>query len=213
MVYAPDPRPDYYRYLPGYYQNTNRYYQSLLSYYQSNPDALQVQWDKLYEANSGNVRTVNDANGIAGNSITGKRSVYILSNRVNDIRRIIANTVYNSKLNKVTALTAGAHYQQQVNHYYQEVKDLLGGDFWVNINQFAERDFPHDAAPVQYDLNRPNRIIKAGGQYGYDYKITINQAAAWAQLLFNLNYFDLFLAGEFRKQYSIVPGLTATAFS
>lgn len=194
---APDPRPDYYRYLPSYYQNTSpQTYQSLLDFYKSNPDALQVQWDKLYDANRGNLRTIADADGIAGNNVTGNRSVYILSDRVINSQRLIANAVYNSKLSAITTLTAGANYQQQENHYYQEVKDLLGGDFWVNINQFAERDFPNDRNSVQYDLNHPNRIVKQGGQYGYNYKIKMSQAAAWAQLVFKLNYFDVFVAGE-----------------
>ncbi|MCH5715819.1 hypothetical protein [Niabella hibiscisoli] len=63
------------------------------------------------------------------NNVTGKRSVYILSNRVNDIKRLMGIMVYNNKLTQALSLTAGANYQQQVNHYYQEVKDLLGGDF------------------------------------------------------------------------------------
>ncbi|GAB3418895.1 TonB-dependent receptor [Niabella aquatica] len=193
---APDPRPDYYRYLPGDYAGNNpALYQSLLLHYQYNPDALQVQWDKLYEANRGNVRTVNDADGMAGNNVMGKRSVYILSDRVTDIKRISANTVYHSKLNDRLTLTAGVNYRQQVNHYYQEVKDLLGGDFWVNINQFAERDFPDDPLAVQHDLNQPNRIITKGEQYGYNYKITMSHAMAWAQLLLKLNHFDLFFTG------------------
>ncbi len=194
---APDPRPDYYRYLPGYYQQDKpSTYPSLLTYYQSHPDALQIQWDNLYEANRANIRTIADVDAITGNNLTGKRSVYILSNRVIDIKRIMANTVYNLKINSIASLTAGANYQQQTNHYYQEVEDLLGGDFWVNINQFAERDFPNNSNSVQYDLNHPNRIVKQGDQYGYNYKINIGQAAAWAQLLFRLRRFDVFMAGE-----------------
>lgn len=194
---APDPRPDYYRYLPSYYEATNpATYQSLVTHYQQHPEDLQIQWEKLYEANSANTRTINNADGVAGNNVTGKRSVYILSNRVNNVRRLMANTVYNGKLTDALTVTAGANYQQQVNHYYQEAKDLLGGDFWVNINQFAERDFPTDPDAVQHDLSQPNRIIKAGEQYGYNYKITMLQVAAWAQVLFQLRSFDFFAAAE-----------------
>ncbi|MCH5600131.1 TonB-dependent receptor [Niabella ginsengisoli] len=205
---APDPRPDYYRYLPSYYANDNpEIYQSLQNFYQSNPNALQVQWDKLYGANIGNMQTINNADDIMNNDVSGKRSVYILSNRVNDTKRFLANSVYNAKLNKAITLTIGANYQQQINHYYQEVKDLLGGDFWVNINQFAERDFPNDIDAVQHDLNQPNRIITKGEQYGYNYKITTSQVAAWAQLLFNLKRFDLFVAGEMSNTSFFRTGL------
>lgn len=194
---APDPRPDYYRYLPGYYEGTNQaIYQSLLNYYRQHPGALQIQWEKLYEANSANTRTINNADGVAGNNVTGRRSVYILSSRVNDIRRLMGNIVYNGKLTNTLTATLGANYQQQVNHYYQEVKDLLGGDFWVNINQFAERDFPTNPDAVQHDLSKSNRIITTGEQYGYNYKIVMMQLAAWAQLMLQLRSFDLFAAAE-----------------
>ncbi len=194
---APDPRPDYYRYLPGYYETTNpATYQSLITHYQKHPGDLQIQWEKLYEANSANIQTISNADGIPGNNSTGKRSVYILSNRVNDVRRLMGNTVYNAQLSDALTVTAGASYRHQVNHYYQEAKDLLGGDFWVNINQFAERDFPAEPGAIQHDVMQPNRIITAGEQYGYNYKITMLQVAAWAQVALQLRSFDLFAAAE-----------------
>lgn len=51
----------------------------------------------------------------------------------------------------------------------------------MNVNQFAERDFPVDNVANQFDLDNPNRILKAGDKFGYDYNININKAAAWAQ--------------------------------
>lgn len=193
---APDPRPDYYRYLPSYYAGSNpRMETSLKQLFANDPDLLQINWHKLYDVNRGNIVTINNVNGEAGNNITGKRSLYILSNRVNDINRIIANTVYNTKLNNI-GLTAGANYQRQVNHYYQEVNDLLGGDFWVNVNQFAERDFPNNNTSLQYDINKPNQLKKNGEPYGYNYNMTMTKAAAWAQVLFNLHFFDFFIGGE-----------------
>lgn len=194
---APDPRPDYYRYLPSYYTNTNPFLANeLKNHIQSNPDALQINWANMYDANRKNILSINNANNIEGNTVTGARSSFILSDRVTNQKRLAANTTFNSKLNSKISFTAGLSYQQQVNQYYQEVKDLLGGDFWVNINQFAERDFPNDPNAVQYDLDHPNRIIKKGDKYGYDYKMTMKNMAAWAQLVFTLKHFDLFAAAE-----------------
>ena len=194
---APDPRPDYYRYLPSYYaQNRPALFQKLLAGYKADPDALQIQWDRLYTANTGNIRTIANVDGIAANAVTGKRSVYILSNRVNNSKRFLFSSIYNSMITDMTTITTGVHLQQQINHYYQEVGDLLGGDFWVNINQFAERDYPNDPNAVQYDLNRPNRIIKKGEVYGYNYKTVVQQALAWVQILLKLPFFDTFLGGE-----------------
>lgn len=194
---APDPRPDYYRYLPSYYETTEpAKMEALTNLFRSNPNLLQVNWNDLYEVNRNNYTTIYNVNGEAGNNASGNRSLYILSNRVNDLQRFIGNTVYNTRLGKSIALTLGANYQKQVNQYYQEVKDLLGGDFWVNVNQFAERDNPNDPNALQYDVDKPNQLKRNGDQYGYNYKMTMNRAAAWAQSVFTYNHVDLFAAGE-----------------
>lgn len=191
---APDPRPDYYRYLPSYYDLTEpAKAQKIRDAVREDPNLLQVDWNNIYDANRGNIVTAMDG---SGNSITGMRSVYILQNRVNDLDRILFNTNYNTKLTDALALTVGANYQKQANRYYLEAKDLLGGDFWLNINQFAQRAYPTEPEKWQYDVDNPNRIIKNGDKYGYDYKMTMNKAAAWAQLVFTLTKFDLFAASE-----------------
>lgn len=194
---TPDPRPDYYRYLPSYYQETNPVLAKRLSdLYKTNPAELQVDWDNFYSVNEKNTATITNANGISGNTENGARSLYILSDRINDQKRIAASTVLNIKVNDKIALIAGANFQQQINHYYQQVKDLLGGDFWVNINQFAERDFPNNPDAVQYDLDHPNRIIKVGDKYGFNYRINMLNTNVWAQTIFTLKHFDLFFSGR-----------------
>ncbi len=191
---AADPRPDYYRYLPSYYDLTEpNKAERLRASMRANPNMLQVDWHGMYDANRGNILTVTDG---SGNSVTGARSVYILQNRVNDLNRILFNTNFNTKLTDVLGLTVGANFQQQGNRYYLEAKDILGGDYWLNINQFAQRGYPTDPQKWQYDVNDPNRIIKNGDRYGYDYKMTMNRGAAWAQLLFTLTRFDIFAASE-----------------
>ena len=191
---APDPRPDYYRYLPSYYDLTEPAKADMMrDAIKKDPSLLQVDWHGMYDANRGNIVTVTEG---SGNNITGKRSVYILQNRVNDLNRILFNTTYNTKLTDILGLTVGGNFQRQMNRYYLEAKDILGGDFWVNINQFAQRAHPTDPQRWQYDVDNPNRIIKNGDRYGYDYKMTINRGAAWAQLQFTLQKFDIFAGSE-----------------
>ena len=74
--------------------------------------------------------------------------------------------------------------------------DLLGGEFYVDLNQFAERDFPSDPNANQNDVNHPNRILNVGDKYGYDYDININKPAGWLQLVFKYKKVDFFAAGE-----------------
>jgi hypothetical protein len=194
---APDPRPDYYRYLPGYYEEENpalaQQLTILLSAYEP---ARQINWDNLYNTNRNNTATITNANGVEGNTITGNRSFYILGERVTNSYRFAANTVLNSRLNEHIDFTGGISYQLLRNNYFQRVADLLGGQFWVDLNQFAQRDFPNNPDVYQNDLNRPNRITYKGDQYGYNYNININKPEGWAQLVFKYSKVDFYVAGE-----------------
>lgn len=192
-----DPRPDYYRYLPSYYAETDPGQAAMLQDAMSNDITLrQINWDKLYLANYASNETIVNADGIAGNNITGHRSRYILEERVTNTKRINANSVLNTRVGDHSDLTFGASYQQQNNNYYKKVNDLLGGEFYVDLNQFAERDFPLNSTVNQNDLNRPNRILHKGDRFGYDYNMHINRLAGWGQGVFKFTKVDFFLSGE-----------------
>ncbi len=208
---APDPRPDYYGYLPSAYADDPVQQQQLQQLYSTDESARQINWQNLYNVNRNNLETINDVDGIAGNSATGLRSLYILSERVTDTKKFNINSTFNSTFGNVR-FTGGVSYQFQKNNYYEEVNDLLGGQFYVDLNQFAERDFPNSPDAYQNNLNDPNRILHVGDKYGYDYDIDINKAQAWAQGSFKFKKFDFFFAEQisetqFYRYGNVVNGL------
>ena len=192
---AADPRPDYYRYLPSYQLDSNFAAQQLEAM-RTDVNLRQINWDKLYQTNYSSMMTIQNANGIPGNTVTGRRSRYILENRVIATNRYNFNTTLNANLSEHVDLTTGGSFQYQKNHYYKEVEDLLGGDFYVDLNQFAERDFATDPNANQNDLNNPNRIVGVGDRLGYNYDIDIKRAAIWAQTVVKFNKVDFFLSAE-----------------
>ncbi len=192
---APDPRPDYYRYLPSY-QNDPYQKQQVEDLLRNNEAARQINWQKFYDINRDSYATIYNADGIPGNNVSGHRSHYVVQERVTNTQRFNFNIVLNTRLSDHIELTAGESYQRMKNHYYQRLNDLLGGDFYVDLNQFAERDYPTDPNANQNDLNHPNRILKAGDKFGYNYDININKITAWLQTVFKFNKFDFFIAGE-----------------
>lgn len=192
---AADPRPDYYRYLPSY-QLDSSFRAQQLEMMKSDVNLRQINWDNLYNTNYGSVQTIQNANGIPGNTVTGKRSRYILENRVINTSRFNFNTTLNANLNEHVDFTAGGSFQYQKNHYYKEVEDLLGGDFYIDLNQFAERDFATDPGANQNDLNRPNRLLGVGDKFGYNYDIDIKKAAVWAQTIVKFRKIDFFISAE-----------------
>lgn len=192
---AADPRPDYYRYLPSYQLDTVVKLQTLFAL-QNDVDRRQINWGALYNTNYISNETIKDANGIQGNNVTGKRSHYIVEDRVTYTNRLNFNTVLTAAVSEHLDFNAGGSYQYQKNKYYKEVNDLLGGEFYVDINQFAERDFRGNTDAIQNDLNNPNRILRKGDKFGYNYDIDIKKAAVWAQGIFKFRKINFFLAAE-----------------
>ena len=69
---------------------------------------------------------------------------------------------------------------------------LLGGDFWIDVDQFAEQDF-EDENIAQNDLLNTNNIIRKGDRFGYDYDIQVNKNNLFSQLEGKLKKIDFFV--------------------
>ncbi len=208
---AADPRPDYYRYLPSF-QNDSVLRLSIEEAIKGKEGAQQIQWDKLYEINKKSIETISDANGIQGNSITGLRSHYIIEERVTAINRIDLTSLFKTQSESGIGFTAGLSFQLQQSHYCKRVEDLLGGEFYVDWNQFAERDFPSDNLAIQNDLLRPNRLLGKGDTFGYDYFLKTSQIRAWAQMVVTKKKVDFFVSNElsysnFLREGNVTNGL------
>ncbi|MBS1644038.1 MAG: TonB-dependent receptor [Bacteroidetes bacterium] len=188
---AENPRPDYYRNLPSY---------ALLNGDDPNASLFnaqkQVDWDKMYNANYMNVQTMQDVDGIPGNDIVGRRSVYVLGDYVDNTKKISFNTTLNKVLGEHINVQGGLQYIYQKTESYKELSDLLGGDFYVNLNQFAFQQNIPNASYDQYDLAHPNRLIRVGDKYNYDYISHFTKAFLWGQSVFNYNKVDFFVAAR-----------------
>ncbi|MEP7236236.1 MAG: TonB-dependent receptor [Ferruginibacter sp.] len=192
---AADPRPDYYRYLPSYQDDpvlAEQIRQALIN----DVNKRQINWDVLYQTNYGANDVVHNANGIAGNDVSGRRSRYIVENRIINTTKYSFNSTLNTTVTENIIFTAGITYQSQKNHYYKEVDDLLGGEFYVDVNQFGERDFPTNTGAAQNDLNNPNRILHEGDKFGYNYDLNIKKGSVWLQGVFKFRKVDIFIATE-----------------
>lgn len=193
---APDPRPDYYRNLPSYYENEGKTDQAneVREMWRSDPNTRYINWDRLYNVNYHNEEAYTDPEG---NILAqGKRSKYIIEDRRNDQKQINASMVFNTKLSDVFKLDAGINYRNNTTANFNKIKDLLGGDYWVDIDQFAERDFAYDNDIIQNDLRNPNRIVKKGDTYSHNYDANIQEYKLWAIATANLLKVDAYAGIE-----------------
>ncbi|MNJ86763.1 hypothetical protein D3C87_42670 [compost metagenome] len=184
-----NPDPTYYRNLPSYY--TSMYDGNTFI---GNTEAnlleasrarfltnRQINWDAMYAANQ---RTE------AGNS------VYALYEDRTDDKTWTANSILNTQLSDNIILNAGATYRKLKSHNFQNMLDLLGGQYFSDYDNFYTGDF------AQSDLNNPNRQIGVGDTYGYNYNLLADIADAFTQFKFNYSKVDFYLAQSFsRSQY------------
>ncbi|CAG5078894.1 Plug domain-containing protein [Parvicella tangerina] len=182
-----DPRPDYYRYLPSYsynggYTESGDMYNALWT--ANDPTTTQLDFNSMYFANSKNLYTVENANG-TGETVVGNRSKYIIEEYRQDPTRLGIYGVYNNQLNDNLHLMAGVNGYNYKSENYRLIKDLLGGDYWLDVDQFAERDFD-DPEVAMNDLSTPNKIVKEGDRYSYDYDIHIQYGEVFSNMDFKI---------------------------
>ncbi len=176
---APDPRPDYYKNLPSYYDVQGKYDQAneVREMWYSDPYTRYINWQKLYNVNYNNDQTLMGENG---NVIAkGKRAKYIIEDRRNDQKQLSASMVLNTRITDKIKLDGGLNFRKNKTSNFKTIKDLLGADYWLDIDQFAERDFGNNTNIIQSDLRNPNRIVKQGDTYGYSYDAHILKYDLW----------------------------------
>lgn len=182
---AKDPRPNYYKYLPYYNREEEGY----------SWDNQHVDWDFFYFANGKNLYTLQDVDGIDGNDLTFNRSKYIVEDRRIDHNQIKANTLISYDLNKDLSITGNVNYTWYKGRHFKLIDDLLGGDYWVDIDQFAERDFA-DPILAQSDLDNPNRLTEDGDVFGYDYDANIQKVGGIIKADYSIGDLDFYLGTE-----------------
>lgn len=179
---ARDPRPDYYRYLPSY-ELTPAVAADIAEQWKTNEKVSQIDWNRIYQANY-----------LA--NLEGKQAVYTLEERRQDHTQFTYNLLVNREINTHVNYSGGLDLSSYTGHHFKVMNDLLGGNYWVDIDQFSQRDFSGNTIILQNDLRNPNRIIKVGDIFGYNYDIRVNTGDLWSQAEFSYNRFDYFIAAN-----------------
>ncbi|HMQ47897.1 MAG TPA: TonB-dependent receptor [Saprospiraceae bacterium] len=194
---APDPRPDYYRYLPSFLASQSEEAAAIQDAYLRADEAnRQINWADLYEVNRNSQLGEKFDYLLDGQEVAGKWSQYIIEDRRFDSKELNFNTILEKILSDQVSIDAGFSYQAHTVEYFKVLEDLLGGDYYVNVDKFAVRDSVGNLDAQQLDLNNPSQIIREGDVFGYHHDIDIRKSNLWAQLVFNLRKFDFFVGAS-----------------
>ncbi|MBR1575596.1 MAG: carboxypeptidase regulatory-like domain-containing protein [Bacteroidales bacterium] len=179
---AADPRPDYYRNLPSYFYNEDPDYDrtdmrkaawAREAWVNDYTQMTHVNWDRLYNVNRQSL-----------NEFGYARSKYVQEERHVDQQDLNFALSTQWKPARWYELDAGLSAKVNRTENYKKIADLLGGDYFVDLDNFAERDFASNRARVQNDLDYyfmagAARVLYKGDKYGYDYLAHVHKYNAW----------------------------------
>lgn len=190
---AGNPKPDYYKYLPGYlYSNGDISGGDDATYkWKNDVNTRQINWDQLISYNQVNLYSApGDSSKLINTSDT--RARYILENRVENLKNSGFNMVYNERKENLF-LSLGLNGFIYKNRKYKEMEDLLGATFWIDVDQFAQ-NIGVDPMIQQNDISEPDRKVFSGDRFGYDYVININKVEVWGMAEYTFKKIDFYAA-------------------
>lgn len=180
---AMTPVPDNYRYLPSYFSNAEVADAVADAWRNGNERYTQIDWDELYRRN----RMQGDGH-----------SVYAVGDRVERTSDFHFRAAAVTEAGGGLTLGYGLHLAYENTRNWQQMRDLLGGNHIVDIDQYLIDDATY-GNKLQNDLRNPNRIIGEGDRFGYDYALAERYAAVFATLSWRSDRSRLEVAAETGK--------------
>ena len=192
---AQDPRPDYYRNLPSYFFNADPDFNrsnrdkaaiALQSWQNQVPEVVHMNWDRIYHVNQ---------------LSEGGRSKYVQEERRTDQRDFNLAATFKYRPADWVTVNGGLNGRINRTEYYKILADLLGGSYFVDVDNFADRDFAATPYMSQNDLDYylahgEARTLKVGDKYNYDYYAQIRNAEGWVNGIFTLGKLSANLGGR-----------------
>ncbi|WP_433814656.1 carboxypeptidase-like regulatory domain-containing protein [Flavobacterium johnsoniae] len=190
---ADSPDPVYYRKMPSYfsslygkdkgefsgdftpdYENADKSRTTFLA-------NSQIDWNAMYLANQ----------KPGQNGYEPSQSHYVLYEDRTDDKTFAVNSNLNTQLTPNISFDGAVMYRNLKSHNFQYLLDLLGGKYFEDIDPFYKGDLS------QSDLQNPNRQVKEGDTYGYNYNFLANTIDAFTQFKFSYNKTEFYLAQSY----------------
>lgn len=190
---ADSPDPVYYRKMPSYFSSLYAKDQGEFSgaftpdYENAEKSRVtflansQMDWNAMYLANQ----------TLGPNGYEPAQSHYVLYEDRTDDQTFAANSNLNTQLTPNISFDGGVTCRNLKSHNFQYLLDLLGGKYFEDIDPFYKGDLS------QSDLQNPNRKVKEGDIYGYNYNFLANTIDVFTQFKFSYNRTEFYLAQSY----------------
>ncbi len=154
---ARTPMPDNYRYLPSYTDDL----ETERAWLTRDPRYTQIDWDEL----------------IRRNRMQGGHAVYALDDRVERPVRLCLDAAFSVRTDSRLTLRCGVSLRSDRTRFYRQMRDLLGAGYVTDIDRYLVDDDTYSNL-LQNDLRHPDRTIREGDRFGYDYAIRSREIRA-----------------------------------
>lgn len=152
---ARTPMPDNYRYLPSYTGDL----ETERAWLASDPRYTQINWDEL----------------IRRNRMRNGEAVYALDDRVERTTDLRLDAAFTTALDHALTLRYGLTLHYDRSRSYRQMRDLLGARYLTDIDRYLIDDDTYSNL-LQNDLRHPDREIREGDRFGYDYALLMREA-------------------------------------
>lgn len=152
---ARTPMPDNYRSMPSYTGDR----EAAQAWRDGDPRYTQIRWDEL----------------IAQNRMAGGHAVYALEDRVERLANLQLDASFTTTLDQRLTLRYGTYYRRSSSRNYKQMRDLLDAQYVTDIDQYLIDDDTYGNL-LQNDLRDPDRTIRRGDRFAYDYTLTTREA-------------------------------------
>jgi len=190
---ADSPDPVYYKKMPSYFSSLYAKDQGQFSG-EFTPDyenaakntiALlenpQIDWESMYLANQNPTE----------NGYEPAKSKYVLYEDRTDDKTFAVNLNLNTQITPNISFDGGFTFRKLKSHNFQYLLDLLGGEYFEDIDPFYKGNLS------QSDLQHPDRKVKKGDIYGYNYNLLANTLDLFTQFKFTYNKTEFYLAQSY----------------
>lgn len=174
---AANPSPTYYQNLPSYFErNFPDDLQFAFLALRDFQDNGQINWNTFYDTNLQNTQN-------------GGNAIYALYKDVEKDRQLSFSTQFQMVPQSNITIDAGCSVQHLNSRNYAEVADLFGAQTYLDVDRFAD-----NTMAAQNDLQKPNRLVREGDAFKYNYTILTKVLNGFSQLQWRNNAFDIFIA-------------------
>lgn len=173
---ARNPDPSYYQYMPSFDlanpngPNYESAYRKLMNFQNDG----QIDWHRLY----------------ATNIAYGGSSRYYLYEDRNDDKMLMANAIVTSQINNNVTINGAVNFRKLKSENFASMIDLLGGNGYLDIDTFSSGD------EAQTDLLNPNRIVREGDRFRYNFEFDAMSYDAFVQAQFKYRKIDFYLGAN-----------------